>query len=113
MKLRPPLSLWDYSRHVFVLKKYDIYLKKNPSEVEKVEKEGLSAVWDQLRWRVLEKMASNFSALYPSIGEEVNPDLRALVETGKYTDLTQYLQNLEPQAETISAGQEYEERLFC
>ncbi|HCA89370.1 MAG TPA: hypothetical protein DEO98_03260, partial [Legionellales bacterium] len=81
-----------------VRQELSIYLKKNPSEVEKVEKEGLSAVWDQLRWRVLEKMASNFSALYPSIGEEVNPDLRALVETGKYTDLTQYLQNLEPQA---------------
>ncbi len=90
-----------------------IYLKENSSEVEKVKKEGLSAVWDKLRWQVLGKMESNFSALYPSIGEEVNPDLWALVEAGEYTDLTQCLQMLEPQAETISAGQEDGEGLFC
>ncbi len=72
------------------------HLAENPSALELLKEEGVSAIWAELQPKVLKVMQNDFASIYPSKGNEVNPKLLELVNAGQYTDLTQDLEKLGP-----------------
>lgn len=67
------------------------HLTQNPSDLQTLKNEGLSALWPDLKSEVKTVMQHDFSAIYPSTNGQDHPGLLAMVDAGEYTDLTQSL----------------------